>query len=322
MSSSCVVIIVCESYYCLHENEKCFHFDPPYVQVNNTVIYWDARIGPRLECSVGMPGSLGSGGGRPYDYDDYLIADGSEVKRARHTQTHCSPFRAQIGTIAASLPTSGASSALMQLRDPKDREAYDSSPFAQVGNNLQLSSGQLESYLRAEAYDIGVVLTETMRWYQSNLQVRYLKRRHLIPHRTLTSCVMNGSESEGSGATQRYGSYFSSNLSSGNGTNSEHSYREAPLSPNNNSGSESEGEINVQKTSSMKDLYEKPQFSLKQVMMICERLLKQQEVRLRYEYETVLNQRLEDQHEQYVQFAREQIERQHQDNGVELSYLS
>lgn len=30
-----------------------------------------------------------------------------------------------------------------------------------------------------------------------------------------------------------------------------------------------------------------------QVRMICERLLKQQEVRLRYEYETVLNQRLE-----------------------------
>lgn len=56
---------------------------------------------------------------RPYDYDDYLIAEGSEVKRARHTQTHCSPFRAQIGTIAASLPASGASSALMQLRDPK-----------------------------------------------------------------------------------------------------------------------------------------------------------------------------------------------------------
>ncbi|VDM14791.1 unnamed protein product, partial [Wuchereria bancrofti] len=43
---------------------------------------------------------------RPYDYDDYLLAEGGEVKRARHTQTHCSPFRAQIGTIAASLPTS------------------------------------------------------------------------------------------------------------------------------------------------------------------------------------------------------------------------
>uniref|UniRef100_A0A0R3RKD8 Akirin n=1 Tax=Elaeophora elaphi TaxID=1147741 RepID=A0A0R3RKD8_9BILA len=159
------------------------------------------------------------------------------------------------------------------------------------------------------------------------LQVRYLKRRHLIPHRTLTSNVVNASNGESSDAAQRYGSHFSCNSVSGNGTNSEHGYREAPLSPNNNvrsakSGSESEGETNVQKTSSMKDLYEKPQFSLKQVMMICERLLKQQEVRLRYEYETVLNQRLEEQHEQYVQFAREQIQRQHQDDGVELSYLS
>lgn len=239
---------------------------------------------------------------RPYDYDDYLLAEGSEVKRARHTQTHCSPFRAQIGTIAASLPTSGAPSALMQLRDPKDRETYDNSPFARVGNNLQLSSGQLESYLRAE--------------------VRYLKRRHLIPHRTLTSSGVSTGSGEGSAVVQHYGSHFSCNVASGNGTNSEHGYREAPLSPNNNSGSESEGETNMQKTSSMKDLYEKPQFSLKQVMMICERLLKQQEVRLRYEYETVLNQRLEEQHEQYVQFAREQIERQHQDDGVELSYLS
>lgn len=58
---------------------------------------------------------------RPHDYDDYLIAEGSDVKRARHTHTHCSPFRAQIGTIAASLPSSGVSSALLQLRDPKVR---------------------------------------------------------------------------------------------------------------------------------------------------------------------------------------------------------
>ncbi|VDN86968.1 unnamed protein product [Brugia pahangi] len=200
----------------------------------------------------------------------------------------------------------------------RDREAYDNSPFARVGNNLQLSSGQLESYLRAE--------------------VRYLKRRHLIPHRTLTSSGVSTGSGEGSAVVQHYGSHFSCNVASGNGTNSEHGYREAPLSPNNNSGSESEGETNMQKTSSMKDLYEKPQeiiaipdpdhggfsrgYQYLSVMMICERLLKQQEVRLRYEYETVLNQRLEEQHEQYVQFAREQIERQHQDDGVELSYLS
>ncbi|VDK41657.1 unnamed protein product [Gongylonema pulchrum] len=52
-------------------------------------------------------------------YDEYLIAEGAEAKRARHTQAHCSPFRAQMGTIAASLPSSGPASALMHLRDPK-----------------------------------------------------------------------------------------------------------------------------------------------------------------------------------------------------------
>lgn len=38
----------------------------------------------------------------------------------------------------------------------QDREAYDNSPFAQVGNNLQLSSGQLESYLRAEVSSVWI----------------------------------------------------------------------------------------------------------------------------------------------------------------------
>lgn len=64
--------------------------------------------------------------------------------------------------------------------------------------------------------------------------MRYLKRRHLIPHRTLTSNVVNAGSAEGSGAAQRYGSHFSCNLVSGNRTSSEHGYREAPLSPNNN----------------------------------------------------------------------------------------
>lgn len=63
--------------------------------------------------------------------------------------------------------------------------------------------------------------------------MRYLKRRHLIPHRTLTSNVVNTGNGEWSGATQRYGSHFSCNLVSGNGTTSD-GYREAPLSPNNN----------------------------------------------------------------------------------------
>ncbi|VDM99065.1 unnamed protein product [Thelazia callipaeda] len=246
---------------------------------------------------------------RPYDYDDYLI-EGSEVKRARHTQAHCSPFRAQWGTIAASLPNSSVANAFLhrqglELMSLQENDVDNSSSLAHVGSKLQLSPGQLDSYLRAE--------------------IRYLKRRHLIPRRV-------GPDDDGSSIhnEERPLKLFRTHItcdSSSSSKDSDRNYREAPSSPNNNSGSESEGEVNIQKTSQMKDLYEKPHFSLKQfsfiqVKMICERLLKQQEIRLRYEYETVLNQRLEEQHEQYVQFAREQLERQHQDNGAELSYLS
>lgn len=244
---------------------------------------------------------------RPYEYDEYLSADGSsDAKRARTTHAHCSPFRAQIGTIAASLPVTSGTSALLQLRDAKEREEQDTSPFSSIAGRTQLSSEQLKSYLRAE--------------------VRYLKRRRLIPHRKQSqdsgSDLGNGEE----GPLQKRTAVpdvmtMSSAVAS---------YRAAPSSPTTNSGSDSEGEgsthpssaTNGQKALTQTNLYDKPQFSLKQVQMICERLLKQQEVRLRYEYETVLNQRLEEQHEQYVQFAREHIDRQHQESAAELSYLS
>ncbi len=45
---------------------------------------------------------------RVHEYEDYL-SETEGVKRAR-TSAHCSPFRAQIGTIAASLPSSSSSS--------------------------------------------------------------------------------------------------------------------------------------------------------------------------------------------------------------------
>ncbi|VDM66425.1 unnamed protein product [Strongylus vulgaris] len=91
------------------------------------------------------------------------------------------------------------------------------------------------------------------------------------------------------------------------------------------SGSDSDGEsTSIRKSStSYQALAEKPQFSLKQVRMICERLLKEQEMRLRYEYEIALNQKLDEQHEQYVQFASEQMTLQYKENSAgEFSYLS
>lgn len=67
-------------------------------------------------------------------------------------------------------------------------------------------------------------------------------------------------------------------------------------------------EAKVDAQSFMEALYDKPQFSLKQVKLICERLLKEQENLLRYEFEGALNKKLDEKHEQYIQFAKEQIE--------------
>ena len=44
---------------------------------------------------------------RPHDYEAYLGTDGGvDAKRPRTTSAHCSPFRPQLGTLAASLPHS------------------------------------------------------------------------------------------------------------------------------------------------------------------------------------------------------------------------
>jgi hypothetical protein len=199
---------------------------------------------------------------RPHDYEAYLGPEGVDAKRPRQTNTHCSPFRPQFGTLAASLPHS---STLSLLRE-KERE-NDNSPFASIAGKCQLSSSQLDSYLTAE--------------------IRYLKRRKLIPRRQLAdSCAMAAASENG-----------------GN-------YRGTPGSPNSShSSSDSESECTAggnSQASNMQNVYNKPHFNFNQVKLICERLLKQQEVQLRHEYETVLNKKLEEQHEQYVQFAAEQ----------------
>ncbi|KAH7723696.1 Protein E01A2.6 [Aphelenchoides avenae] len=214
---------------------------------------------------------------RPHDYEAFLDS-GVEVKRTR-TSAHCSPFRPQLGTLAASLPQSSSPTTPRGYHNPDD-----DSPFASVSGKCQLSSNQLESYLRAE--------------------IRYLKRRKLIPRRN--------PDADGSG---------------GGGAGSSNVYRRGASSPSScHSGSDSDGEASsgrkeaTPSASDLGSLYDKPQFSLKQVKLICERLLKEQEVRLRYEYETLLNKKLEEKHEEYVQFAKEQLE--HRSAPADLSYLS
>lgn len=213
---------------------------------------------------------------RPHEYEAYLSPDVSvEVKRSRPLQ--CSPFRPQLGTLAASLPSG---------QSPKSTNGFASmhnappdSPFAIVAGKFQLSKKQLEDYLKTE--------------------VRYLKRRRLIPRRI-------GGEEE----------------SNENAVSSSNTYRRGGTSPvSSMSGSDSEGEVgSSNKRNFINELYEQPQFSMNQVKLICERLLKEQETRLRYEYETVLNQKLEEKHQDYVQFAREQLETR--PSSTEYSYLS
>ncbi|KAK6731943.1 hypothetical protein RB195_008036 [Necator americanus] len=220
---------------------------------------------PEMACGLALK--------RPHEYDSYL-ADESfphEAKRARQTAAHCSPFRPQMGTIAANLPSTSSFAQAVNK---------DDSPFAAVAGKCQLSESQLDAYLRSE--------------------VRSGQRRKLLPKR---SCIDLKVEDENTPRKE---------------------YR-TPNSPPQ-SGSDSEGEstsIRKSGVNSYQALVEKPQFSLKQVRMICERLLREQEMRLRYEYELALNQKLDEQHEQYVQFANEQMASQFKENSAgEFSYLS
>lgn len=218
---------------------------------------------------------------RPHDFDAYLSegAGGiSDAKRAR--PTHCSPFRPQLGTIAASLPS--CSKPKLSLTDP-------SSPFAEASQRCQITAPQIESYLKAE--------------------VRFLRRRKLLPRRLEAAVAgLAGGDGEDENAP---------NASKAN-------YR-PPNSPQ--SGSDSEGECSSRRASTsmsmMTKLNEQPMFSLKHVQMIVQRLLNEQEMRLRNEYEGVLSKKLDEQHAQFCQFADEQLAtRAAKTDNDDFSYLS
>jgi len=213
---------------------------------------------------------------RPLDFDSYLSPDSSiEPKRSRQANPQCSPFRPQLGTLATSLSTT-------QQFNKNNKTSEHGALFDQISNKCQLSSNQLDTYLRAE--------------------VQYLKRRKLIPRRNI-----------GIGQTQnenKTGETYASGASSPS-TNGSDSDNDTTMSTSN---------YETNNASLIENLYEKPHFSLRQVKLIFERLLKEQEQRLRYEYETLLNKKLEEKHEQFIQFAKEHLEKHSTDR--ECSYYS
>lgn len=70
-------------------------------------------------------------------------------------------------------------------------------------------------------------------------------------------------------------------------------------------------------TGSKKDV---PLFSLRQVGMVCERLLKEREDQIRQEYDKVLTGKLAEQYEAFLKFNHDQLHRRFQESAA--SYVS
>nr|CAD7446870.1 unnamed protein product [Timema bartmani] len=66
---------------------------------------------------------------------------------------------------------------------------------------------------------------------------------------------------------------------------------------------------------------EKPLFTFQQVGMICERMLKEQEGRVREEYDRILHMKLSEQYDTFVKFTYDQLRNRFESEGMP-SYLS
>ncbi|CAJ0954800.1 unnamed protein product, partial [Mesorhabditis belari] len=217
---------------------------------------------------------------RPHEYDNYLQLGGDatatpEVKRSRTSPLSCSPFRAQMGTMAASLPSSSSS---VPLSLEENGSVFTSATSV-------MSREGVDAFLKAE--------------------MRSLRRRKLIPKRCL---IDNNSE---------FGTKGDVLESDAKPTTHPTSNYRVPGSPQ--SSSDSEGELSgstparrrvlatlpSEVATPVTDLYKKPMYSLNQVVMMCERLLKEQEMRIRFEYQQVLEKKLTEQQDQLSQLAAE-----------------
>ncbi|CAL2029374.1 unnamed protein product [Caenorhabditis brenneri] len=202
-----------------------------------------------------------------HEYESFLTDDSynGEAKRAR---TQCPPFRAQMGTIAATLPSTSAFA-------QKFKEQEDS-VFHAASIMNRLSRNQLKTYLCSE--------------------VKNLRKRKALPR---SYDLDEDGDQRGDAGNVNYSK----------------AYR-APSSPK--SESDSEGE--APSTSVIERTNTRREFTMANVQMICERLLKEQEIRLRNEFEMVLTKKLDEQHQQYVQYAQEQLNSKCVTTGDDYSY--
>ncbi|CAJ0578399.1 unnamed protein product, partial [Mesorhabditis spiculigera] len=229
---------------------------------------------------------------RPHEYDNYLQLGETapEAKRARTSPLSCSPFRPQMGTLAASLPSSSSAQTSLE----------DRGIFGSAAARCNVNRAQVDAFIKAE--------------------IRSLRRRKLIPKR----CLVDGNE-----YAEYEKSVHDADHNSTSATRPANKYR-VPGSPQ--SASDSEGESGPSSArrrvlatlpnevkSPAFDLNTKPMYSLNQVILMCERLLKEQELRVRFEYQQILEKKLQEQQDQLSQFAAE-VNRPSEDYSC--SYLS
>lgn len=234
---------------------------------------------------------------RPHNFGAYLTGGGedggaSEAKRARPT---CSPFRPQLGTIAASLPS-----------------CSKLSPFHEASARCHLTTPELENYLRAE--------------------VRNLRKRKLIPRRLEDALNSYRTTDPLAADKSNYanvpGSPPSSDSEGEGGPSSGRrpsiSCTSSTLAALKRQADAAQAAKNHQAKSAqiVAQLQDKSMFTLTHVRMIVERLLREQEQRLRTEFESVLQTKLDEQHDAYCQMLEEQAKTTTKSSYEDLSYLS
>uniref|UniRef100_A0A0K0G170 Akirin (inferred by orthology to a D. melanogaster protein) n=1 Tax=Strongyloides venezuelensis TaxID=75913 RepID=A0A0K0G170_STRVS len=220
---------------------------------------------------------------RPHDYEAYLSPDNSiEAKRSRGS-AYCSPFRPQLGTLAASLPMNNALNLL------KDNETKDNSIFAGIERSCRLTDQQISRFLNTEITALN-------------------KRKRLIAKRKDKNVEDSSCETPNNSSVKAVSAYTR--------------FREAG-SPSSGSDSDSDSLLigGKRKCNRRGDSLNEQLYTYEEMFSIINRLLKQQEINLRSEYEVTIRKKLEEQHEQYCQFAEEQFQRNNK-NDHSYSYFS
>jgi len=222
---------------------------------------------------------------RSLELDSLLSPDSSKRRRTSVNAGHYVPFR-----------PSFTNSPPHHQQQPSELQQSSSGsggavPSAFVSTQPKISSEELESYLMSEIHS--------------------LRRRRLLQNRQ-------------SDADAYFGNGGRSPSSGGNSDSESEQHMDSAPS----AGGQSHGMIQMSPFRTQPSLSassplahsERPLFTYKQVRMICERLLKEQETRLREEYDQVLNARLAEQYETFVRFTYDQIHRRIDDSP--MTYLS